>query len=63
MTGLHAMEFLVALLMNVFIQVRTALGPIGSERSQAVENVTLYWYFVNVVWVFVFSSLFLWPYL
>ena len=62
-TGLHAMHVLAALIMNAYIQVRAALGHFGSERFQAVENVTLYWHFVDVVWVFVFSSLFLSPYL
>jgi heme/copper-type cytochrome/quinol oxidase subunit 3 len=61
-TGLHAAHVLAALIMNLFLQVRAALGHFGSERSQAVENVTLYWHFVDVVWIFVFSSLFLSPY-
>jgi heme/copper-type cytochrome/quinol oxidase subunit 3 len=58
-TGLHAVHVLVALLMNLYLQVRAGLGHFGSDRSQAVENVTLYWHFVDVVWIFVFSSLFL----
>jgi heme/copper-type cytochrome/quinol oxidase subunit 3 len=62
-TGLHAMHVLAALIMNLYLQVRAGLGHFGSERFQAVENVTLYWHFVDVVWVFVFSSLFLSPYL
>jgi heme/copper-type cytochrome/quinol oxidase subunit 3 len=61
-TGLHAVHVLVALLMNLYLQIRAALGHFGSDRSQAMENVTLYWHFVDVVWIFVFSSLFLSPY-
>ncbi len=61
-TGLHAMHVLAALIMNAYVQVRAALGHFGSERSQAVENVTLYWHFVTVVEILVFASLFLSPY-
>ena len=62
-TGLHATHVLVGLLMNAYIQVRAAYRHFGSDRYQGVENVTLYWHFVDVVWIFVFASLFLSPYL
>jgi heme/copper-type cytochrome/quinol oxidase subunit 3 len=62
-TGLHATHVLVGLLMNLYIQIRAALGHFGLERHQGVENVTLYWHFVDVVWIFVFASLILSPYL
>ncbi len=62
-TGLHAMHVLAALLMNLYLQVRAGLGHFGSERFQAVENVSLYWHFVDVVWLFVFATLFISPYL
>jgi len=62
-TGLHATHVLMGLLMNAYIQVRAVYGHFGSDRYQGVENVTLYWHFVDVVWIFVFASLFLSPYL
>lgn len=62
-TGLHAAHLIVGLLMNIFIQIRAAYGHFGADRFQAVENVSLYWHFVDVVWIFVFSALFLSPYL
>ena len=61
-TGIHATHVLVALLMNAYIQVRANLGQFDGARHQGVENVTLYWHFVDVVWVFIFTSLFLSPY-
>ena len=61
-TGLHATHVLIGLLMNGYIQVRAAYGHFGSDRHQGVENVTLYWHFVDVVWIFIFASLFLSPY-
>ena len=62
-TGLHATHVLVGLLMNAYVQVRAAFGHFGTDRFQAVENVSLYWHFVDVVWIFIFSALFLSPYL
>jgi heme/copper-type cytochrome/quinol oxidase subunit 3 len=62
-TGLHATHVLMGLLMNAYVQVRAAYGHFGSDRFQGVENVTLYWHFVDVVWIFIFSALFLSPYL
>ncbi len=62
-TGLHALHVFAGVLMNGYIQVRAAFGHFTAERYQGVENVTLYWHFVDIVWVFIFASLFLSPYL
>ena len=62
-TGLHALHVLAGLLMNAYIQVRAAYGHFSIDRHQAVENVSLYWHFVDIVWLFIFASLFLSPYL
>jgi heme/copper-type cytochrome/quinol oxidase subunit 3 len=62
-TGLHAAHVLAGLLMNVYVQVRAAYGHFAAGQHQAVENVTLYWHFVDVVWILIFVSLFLSPYL
>ncbi len=58
-TGLHAAHVLVGLLMNAYVQVRAAYGHFSADRRQAVENVALYWHFVDVAWIFIFASLFL----
>jgi heme/copper-type cytochrome/quinol oxidase subunit 3 len=62
-TGFHAAHVLAGLLMNAFVQIRAAFGHFSSDRYQAVENMGLYWHFVDVVWIFIFASLFLSPYL
>ncbi len=61
-TGLHAAHVLVGLLMSAYVQGRAAYGHFSANRRQAVENVALYWHFVDVVWIFIFASLFLSPY-
>ncbi len=61
-TGLHATHVFVGLLMNLYIQVRAGYGHFAADRRHAVDNVALYWHFVDVVWLFIFTSLFLSPY-
>jgi heme/copper-type cytochrome/quinol oxidase subunit 3 len=62
-TGIHGLHVLGGLLLNGVIQVRTALGHFNARRYLGVENVTMYWHFVDVVWIVVFTSLYLSTYL
>ncbi len=58
-TGLHGMHVVAGLLMNAGVQVKAAKGWFGAERHQTVTLFSMYWHFVDVVWIFVFSSLYL----
>ncbi len=49
--------------MIAYLLVRTFLGHFSAERHQGVENVSLYWHFVDIVWLFIFTCLHLSPYL
>ena len=60
-TGFHGTHVLVGLLMNLWLQVRAWMGHFSKERHSHVQNVTLYWHFVDVVWIFVLASLYLSP--
>jgi heme/copper-type cytochrome/quinol oxidase subunit 3 len=62
-TGIHGMHVLGGMLLNAVIQVRAYLGHFNAKRFQGVENATLYWHFVDVVWIAVFLSLYISPYL
>jgi cytochrome c oxidase subunit 3 len=61
-TGLHLAHVSVALLMGAYIQLRAWRGHFDAQRHLAVENVALYWHFVDVVWIFVFATVYLSPY-
>jgi cytochrome c oxidase subunit 3 len=41
----------------------TALGYFDDKRCAALSIGGLYWHFVDVVWLFIFSTLYLTPYL
>jgi heme/copper-type cytochrome/quinol oxidase subunit 3 len=60
-TGLHGSHVLAGLIMNAVVQVRTWLGHFTTRRHAAVENLGLYWHFVDAVWLVVFASLYLSP--
>jgi len=55
MTGFHAIHVLVGLIAFVFLLVM----HLGHKRSYVIENVGLYWHFVDLVWIFLFPLLYL----
>ncbi len=58
-TALHALHVLIGIVVLGFLLWRMLAGHYGARRSDPVEVGTMYWHFVDVVWVFVFSSLYL----
>ncbi len=62
-TGFHGAHVAVGLLMIAVITVRAFLGHFTSREHEAVTNVSWYWHFVDVVWLAVFTSLYLLPHL
>ncbi|HEY0517877.1 MAG TPA: cytochrome c oxidase subunit 3 [Ilumatobacteraceae bacterium] len=58
-TGLHGIHLLIGLLMSLVVQAKAARGWFTAERHDTVTVFSLYWHFVDVVWLFVFSSLYL----
>ncbi|MGN6393451.1 MAG: cytochrome c oxidase subunit 3 [Gemmatimonadales bacterium] len=62
-TGFHGAHVFVGLLMIAVILARAYLGHFRAGRHEAVTNVSWYWHFVDVVWLCVFTSLYISPYL
>ena len=60
-TGFHLAHVAVGLLMSAWTQVRAWRGAFSEERHVTVQNFTMYWHFVDVVWVFVFLTIYLSP--
>jgi len=61
-TGIHGIHVLLAVLMNGYLQLRARLGHFSARRLQGVENVVLYWHFVDAVWILIVLSLYVSPY-
>jgi cytochrome c oxidase subunit 3 len=58
LTGFHGAHVLAGLLLIAIVANRARLGLISADRHTAVEATSYYWHFVDVVWLFLFSSLY-----
>jgi heme/copper-type cytochrome/quinol oxidase subunit 3 len=61
LTGFHGLHVLVGLLMLSIIFGISALRPKAIPRANAADSISLYWHFVDGVWVVVFSVIYLIP--
>jgi heme/copper-type cytochrome/quinol oxidase subunit 3 len=61
LTGLHGAHVTVGIIWLLTVWVRSLQGRIGPERHEAVEIAGLYWHFVDVVWIFIFTAVYLIP--
>ena len=59
MTGFHGAHVLGGLILLALILYRAAKGQFSSRHHVGVAAVTLYWHFVDVVWIFLFAILYL----
>jgi heme/copper-type cytochrome/quinol oxidase subunit 3 len=62
-TGFHGAHVLGGLAFSLWAQVRAWKGAFGPERHSTIENFTLYWHFVDVVWIAVMLTLYISPHL
>ena len=60
-TGFHLAHVIVGLLLLLALFVWAALGYFDRERHAPLTIGAIYWHFVDVVWLIVFSALYLVP--
>ena len=59
LTGFHGAHVFGGVLMLGVILYRGMAGQFSAKHHDAVEAVSLYWHFVDVVWILLFSILYL----
>lgn len=59
LTGFHGLHVLAGITLIAIVANRARLGLVTAEHHTALEGVSYYWHFVDVVWVFLFSTLYL----
>ncbi|HXF71016.1 MAG TPA: heme-copper oxidase subunit III [Actinomycetota bacterium] len=59
MTGFHALHVLAGLLLMLVVLGRAAAGAYRGGEAAGVEAVAYYWHFVDVVWIGLFSTIYL----
>src|SRR5690606_36639764 len=61
LTGFHGVHvsFGIIFLMSLFVM--SLRGKLGPERAETVEIFGLYWHFVDIVWILIFTIVYLIP--
>jgi cytochrome c oxidase subunit 3/cytochrome o ubiquinol oxidase subunit 3 len=61
LTGFHGTHVTVGILMLLTLLSLSLSGRLGPDRAEAVELVGLYWHFVDIVWIVIFTVVYLIP--
>jgi len=59
LVGLHGFHVVVGLLCLVTVMTFTLLGKVSQEHADRVDVLSLYWHFVDTVWVAVFTVVYI----
>jgi cytochrome c oxidase subunit III len=59
LVGLHAFHVTVGLLALATVAVFALLGSLRREHAERVEVLSMYWHFVDAVWVVVFTVVYI----
>jgi cytochrome c oxidase subunit 3/cytochrome o ubiquinol oxidase subunit 3 len=61
LTGFHGTHVGIGILMLLTLLSLSLGGRLGPDRVEAVELVGLYWHFVDIVWIVIFTIVYLIP--
>ncbi len=61
LTGFHGVHVTVGILMLLSLVGMSLDGRLPVEKSEVVELVGLYWHFVDIVWIVIFTVVYLIP--
>jgi cytochrome c oxidase subunit III len=59
LVGLHASHVIVGLVMLFLVLVFALAGKVHAEHRQKIEVLALYWHFVDMIWVVVFTVVYI----
>jgi cytochrome c oxidase subunit 3 len=59
LTGLHGAHVFIGLLLLGFVTIRAFRGHFSPEHHQGVEIPGIYWHFVDVMWIVVYTSVYI----
>jgi heme/copper-type cytochrome/quinol oxidase subunit 3 len=61
LTGFHGVHVSVGIVFLLSLFVMSLRGNLGAERAETVEIFGLYWHFVDIVWILIFTIVYLIP--
>ena len=59
LTGFHGAHVTGGILMNALVLFRATKGHFTAQRHLAVEAASIYWHFVDVVWIGLFTIIYI----
>jgi len=59
LTGFHGAHVAVGIIWLGFVLIRAISGELSKENHMSVELVGLYWHFVDLVWILIFTIVYL----
>jgi cytochrome c oxidase subunit 3 len=59
LTGLHGAHVFIGLTILLFITIRSFRGHFSPEHHHGVEIGGIYWHFVDVMWIVVYSTVYI----
>jgi cytochrome c oxidase subunit 3/cytochrome o ubiquinol oxidase subunit 3 len=62
LTGFHGAHVSVGILILLSVFLNSFRGKVTPERTLTVELAGLYWHFVDVIWIIIFTVVYLLPY-
>ncbi|CAN7670069.1 cytochrome c oxidase subunit 3 [Caballeronia sp. LjRoot31] len=61
-TGFHMLHVVAGLVVLILLLAWTALGFFDDRRHTVLSIGGMYWHFVDIVWLFIFTTLYISPY-
>jgi heme/copper-type cytochrome/quinol oxidase subunit 3 len=61
LTGFHGAHVSVGILMLLALVGMSLAGRLSTDGSRKVELIGLYWHFVDIVWIVIFTVIYLIP--
>jgi cytochrome c oxidase subunit 3/cytochrome o ubiquinol oxidase subunit 3 len=61
LTGFHGAHVTLGIIMLLSLAAMTLRGRVPGDRAEVVELVGLYWHFVDIVWIVIFTLVYLIP--
>jgi cytochrome c oxidase subunit III len=59
LTGLHGAHVFIGLLLLLFVTIRSFRGHYSPEEHRGVEVPGIYWHFVDVMWLVVYTTVYI----
>jgi cytochrome c oxidase subunit 3/cytochrome o ubiquinol oxidase subunit 3 len=61
LTGFHGVHVSVGVIMLMALTFITLRGKVPGDRAEVIELIGLYWHFVDIIWIVIFTLVYLIP--